>query len=327
MAVNDTYTPVLLTGDGSEDEFDFAFKVFANTDLLVVLVDPVTFVGTLQTLGVDYTVTLNTSTVGGTVVFDTPPTDGEYVSIRRNVPITQTTDIPSGGLFREVQIENALDKAVLIMQQLNELAQRGILQSPYVASSTIIFPVPEVNKYIGWNAAGDALENKIAVDADVAAAAAASAATATAQAGTATTKAGEANASAIAAAASALASAAGIINIVIDGGGAAIAANTQLDIHIPYACTITSWTLMADVSGAIKIDIWKDTYANFPPTNDDSICGGHEPEIAASGVKAQDLDIADWSGEAITAGSILRLNVDSCTTIKKATLSLAITRT
>jgi len=180
MSVNNTYVPILLTGDGSEDTFAFGFKIFNNTDLVVVLVDPITFVATSKVLGTDYTVTINTSTVGGTVVFTTAPGDGVYVSIRRAIPITQTTDIPSAGLFREVQIENALDKAILIMQQLDELAQRGILQSPYVTSSVIIFPAPEANKLIGWNADADGLENKVAVDADVAATAAASAATAAA---------------------------------------------------------------------------------------------------------------------------------------------------
>lgn len=116
------------------------------------------------------------------------------------------------------------------------------------------------------------------------------------------------------------------INFVIDGGGSAITTGIKGDIVVDYACTAVAWTLLADQSGAIKIDIWKDTYANFPPTDDDSMCGGHEPEIAASGVSAQDTDIADWSGEAIAAGSVLRFNVDSCTTIQRCTLSIKVLR-
>lgn len=114
------------------------------------------------------------------------------------------------------------------------------------------------------------------------------------------------------------------INFIIDGGGDEIADGIKGDIVVDFACTITAWTLLADQSGAIKIDLWKDTYANFPPTDDDSICNGHEPEIAASGTKAQDIDIADWSGEAITAGDIIRVNVDSCTTCQRVTLALTI---
>lgn len=116
------------------------------------------------------------------------------------------------------------------------------------------------------------------------------------------------------------------LNFVIDGGGAEIADGVKGDIVVDFACTLVAWTLLADQSGAIKIDVWVDSYANFPPTNDDSICNGHEPEIAASAAKAQDTDIADWSGEAITAGSVMRFNVDSCTTITRATLALKVLR-
>jgi hypothetical protein len=119
-----------------------------------------------------------------------------------------------------------------------------------------------------------------------------------------------------------------VVNFVIDGGGYEIPTGIQGDIMIDHACTITSWTLLADQSGAIKVDIWEDVYDNFPPLGageDDSICNAHEPEIAASGVKAQDLDIADWSGEGLSAGSILRINVDSVTDITRCTLVLYLT--
>ena len=113
------------------------------------------------------------------------------------------------------------------------------------------------------------------------------------------------------------------INFVIDGGGSAITTGVKGYVEIPCAGKLTAWTLAADQSGAIKIDIWKDTYANYPPIDGDSITNGHEPEIVASGVKAQDLDIADWSGEdSLAAGDILVFNVDSVTAITFCTLSL-----
>ena len=113
------------------------------------------------------------------------------------------------------------------------------------------------------------------------------------------------------------------INFIIDGGGSAITTGVKGYVEIPCAGKLTAWTLAADQSGAIKIDIWKDTYANYPPIDGDSITNGHEPEIVASGVKAQDLDIADWSGEdSLAAGDILVFNVDSVTAITFCTLSL-----
>lgn len=112
------------------------------------------------------------------------------------------------------------------------------------------------------------------------------------------------------------------ITFVIDGGGSEITDGIKGDLEIPFACTITAWTLLADTSGAIKIDIWMDTYANYPPTDADTITNAHEPEIAASGNKAQDTDLSDWGDVTIAAGQTLRFNVDSCTTITRCTLSL-----
>lgn len=119
------------------------------------------------------------------------------------------------------------------------------------------------------------------------------------------------------------------INFIIDGGGSAITTGVKGDLVIDFACDLISWTLLADASGAIKIDIWRDSYANFPPTDADTICNGHEPEIAASGVKAQDTDLSDWitNPPAITAGQTLRFNVDSAATITRATLALKVQRT
>jgi len=115
------------------------------------------------------------------------------------------------------------------------------------------------------------------------------------------------------------------VNIVfiIDGSGVAITTGEKGHLVIPFACTLQNWTLAADVAGAIVIDVWKDTYANFPPTNADAIPGGgKEPTIAATNQKAQDLDITDWTAIAISAGDILAFNVDSCTTITRVSLAM-----
>lgn len=118
------------------------------------------------------------------------------------------------------------------------------------------------------------------------------------------------------------------LGYAIDGGGAAITTGIAgMGLIVPYACTIVDWTLLADTSGAIKIDVWKDTYANFPPTDADSMTNGNEPEIAASGVKAQDTDLSNWTTTSVAAGDILYFNVDSCTSITKALLVFKVVKT
>lgn len=112
---------------------------------------------------------------------------------------------------------------------------------------------------------------------------------------------------------------------IIDGGGSAIEIGEKGHLQVPFNSTIQEVELLADQDGAIKVDIWKDTYANFPPTDADTICGGNEPEIAASGRKDQGATLTDWT-TSLTKGDILAFNVDSCTTITRVTVILKVAK-
>jgi hypothetical protein len=115
-----------------------------------------------------------------------------------------------------------------------------------------------------------------------------------------------------------------VINVGFGGAGTEIADNTYQTIYCPYAFTITGVTLLADVSGSIVIDIWKDTYANHPPTNADTICASAPPTITTA-TKSQDTTLTGWT-LTVAAGSELKFLVESCTTITQCTLALHITR-
>jgi hypothetical protein len=115
------------------------------------------------------------------------------------------------------------------------------------------------------------------------------------------------------------------INIIIDGGGAAITTGVKADILIPYACTITAARLLADQTGSVVLDLWKDTYANFPPTAGDSVTASAKPTLSAAS-KAEDSTLTGWT-TSLAAGDYLRVNVDSVATITRVTLALSISRT
>ncbi|MDP2106506.1 MAG: hypothetical protein Q8J76_10980 [Desulfobulbaceae bacterium] len=112
------------------------------------------------------------------------------------------------------------------------------------------------------------------------------------------------------------------ITFIIDGGEAAITTGQKGHLEIPFACTILAWTLLADQSGSIIIDVWKDTYANFPPTVADTITGTEKPTLSAA-QKNQDTALTTWATE-ISAGDILAFNVDSVATVQRVTLSLQV---
>jgi hypothetical protein len=113
---------------------------------------------------------------------------------------------------------------------------------------------------------------------------------------------------------------------VIDNAGVAITTGVKIDYPVPYNCTVTAWELVADVSGSIVVDIWQDTYANFPPTVADTITGAEKPTLSAV-QKNQDTSLAAGAGWALTKGRWLRFNVDSATTVTRVTLKLSVTRT
>jgi len=115
------------------------------------------------------------------------------------------------------------------------------------------------------------------------------------------------------------------INIVIDGGGAEIADGTEVDVEIPYNCTISAATALADQSGSIVVDLWMEAYADYPPADADSITAA-APVTITTATKSQDTTLTDWT-TALVAGEILRAHVDSCTTIQRVTISLKVTRT
>jgi len=115
------------------------------------------------------------------------------------------------------------------------------------------------------------------------------------------------------------------IAFVIDGGGSAITTGIKGDLSIEFGCTIQGCRLLADQSGSIAIDIWKDTYANFPPLDADSITASAVPTIS-SATKDEDTTLTGWT-TAISAGDILRFNVDSITTIERCTIILDVIKT
>ena len=112
------------------------------------------------------------------------------------------------------------------------------------------------------------------------------------------------------------------ISFFIDGGGSAIETGIKGGIRIPFKCEILSASLLVDQSGSIVIDIWKDTYANYPPTDADSITSATPPTISATN-KDEDTSLTSWT-VAIASGDFLMFNVDSVATVEWASLILKV---
>lgn len=108
------------------------------------------------------------------------------------------------------------------------------------------------------------------------------------------------------------------ITYIIDGGGSAITTGSKGYLEIPFDCTITGWTLLADQTGSIVIDVKKCTYNNFPTTS--SIAGSEKPTLS-SARKNQDLSLSTWT-TSVSAGDILEFVVESASTVTRVTLGI-----
>lgn len=138
-----------------------------------------------------------------------------------------------------------------------------------------------------------------------------------------------ANAAAAAASAAAAQAASAIIaiteiGVLIQGGGAVIPTGVAFDLPIAFKGTITGVEMLADQSGSIVVDIWKNSFANYPPVVANSICAAALPTISA-GIKSQDFALVGWN-KALVSGDILRFNVNSVSAIKRITITLFVTK-
>jgi hypothetical protein len=116
------------------------------------------------------------------------------------------------------------------------------------------------------------------------------------------------------------------IGYAINGNGNVISTGVAgPGLRVPFAGTITSVTVLADQSGSIVIDIWKDSYANYPPTVADSIVASAKPTLS-SATKYEDTTLTGWS-TSISAGDVLRFNVDSASTVQEVVIILEVTKT
>lgn len=103
-------------GNGVTTSFDYGFRIFKNSHLLVQVSDLDGVITTLV-LGTDYTVTgVGAST--GKVVLTNPLATGWAISIDRNLPIVQETDLRNQGTFYAETHEDAFDYLTMLIQRV-----------------------------------------------------------------------------------------------------------------------------------------------------------------------------------------------------------------
>ena len=109
----------------------------------------------------------------------------------------------------------------------------------------------------------------------------------------------------------------GAFGVTFDGQGGVVSVGKTDWVSIPYNCTITGWEIFGDAIGSCVIDIWKSTYATFPPIAPGIAVSG-KPTLATARTNG-DLTLSPaWA--AVTAGDCIMFYVESCSTLTKINL-------
>lgn len=147
-------------GNGSVTAFAFSFKVFSTSDVQVVQTST-SGVETTLVLGTNYTVSLNSnqdSNPGGTVTTVVAPASGEKLTITSAIGNLQPVTLTNQGGFYPAVINDALDRATILIQQLAEKASRAAT-IPISSSASPNLPLPAAGQYIGWDGTASSLTN------------------------------------------------------------------------------------------------------------------------------------------------------------------------
>lgn len=233
MSVTQTATRIAReAGNGAKVAFDFSFKIFDETDLIVYN-ESSSGVYTEKVLTTHYTVDFDSDDESGTVTWVTAPANGTYSVIVGDMPQTQGTTFPREGSSPAKDYENAYDRHTILLQEMQEELNRCVKspQTPVNPDPIDVDPLEDRRALVAEDN-GDGTWTLVPSEYDPDEAQTDAAASATAAAASATAAAGSATAAAASAtAAAASAGTAGTRYAHVEGAGAPGAAPATPTIY------------------------------------------------------------------------------------------------
>ena len=159
MTISSTTVKNSYSGDSSTTTFSYTFKIFADSDIQVIIRSS-TGTETTKTITTHYTVTGAGVSAGGTVIFTVGniPVTGETVILRRNIPQTQAIDYIANDPFPAESHEEGLDRATMAIQQIQEEVTRSIKLSRTNTMTSTEFTVgaaARANKVLAFDSTGE----------------------------------------------------------------------------------------------------------------------------------------------------------------------------
>ena len=140
----------IFSGNGASKKFQIPFDFFQNTagvfdknNQITVILTSTAGVETTLTEDTDYEVETHdpsdsgSSGYSGYVILNTAPAVGEKLTIMRDVPLVQELDLEAGQEIGPVELEAALDKVVMTLQELKEKLDRAICYNPSTTGNQV----------------------------------------------------------------------------------------------------------------------------------------------------------------------------------------------
>src|SRR6266436_4736353 len=112
------------------------------------------------------------------------------------------------------------------------------------------------------------------------------------------------------------------IEFQIDGGGSPINTGIKGFLRIPWAATVSSWSVMADQSGSIAIDILR---ANSAVPTVSMIGAGTKPNLTASQFTAPTAP-SGWTSTSLLPNDFIGYSVTSVATVTRVTIDLSLAK-
>ena len=145
-------------GSGAATVFPFAFKVFAAAEMQVAKLNTTSNVEIILVLNTDYTVQLNgdqNGTPGGTITLLAVLPSGYNLTITSDIANLQPTDLTNQGGFYPEVITDALDRATIQIQQLDQNSRAiKIPLSDGVLDMTTPVVAERQGKYLAFDSLG-----------------------------------------------------------------------------------------------------------------------------------------------------------------------------
>ncbi len=157
MTVTSTNQKVQFNGNGSTTVFAYNFKIFASSDLSVIL-RSAAGTETVQQLTTNYTVSGVGEASGGNVTMGTAPASGTTLTILRVQPNLQGLDLVPNDPFPAGSMEDALDKLTFMVQTHDEEIGRSIKASKtnVIADSEFtVSATDRANKLFSFDSSGN----------------------------------------------------------------------------------------------------------------------------------------------------------------------------